>query len=535
MWPQILAIAWAQFRTTRNHLPRAGIGAYLGGLLLALWYCLYAGLATILAVRIPDVPLSELDRWLPVGLLGVFLFWQLVPLFTLSSGWSLQLNKLQVYPIKSSTLFGIETILRVTSAPEMLLIIAGAIAGLMRHPSVPVLAPLCLLLFVPFNLFVQLGLRDMILHSFERNRFRELFAVIVISISVLPQLLVRTSVGHALSPYFFAVAKGSVAPWREAATLGLGSYHLLDLLLLLTWNAASLAFANWMFNKSLRADDTFQSASRAFTLTGSRRETGLVSWPSRLFRDPLAVLVEKDLQSLARMPKFRVVFGMACILGIAVFIPLTLDAHQPGSSFLRSNFVPFVNLYGLLLLSDMLLLNAFGLDRAAAQTYFLAPIPLVTVIKAKNLTAVIFVVIQSTVVLLIAALAQARLTAMTVLSAVFASSVVTIFLLITGNITSLVAPRPIDPKQTFKKQAGAKMQLWLLACTVGMFVLVGFAYLARYAFNSDWVLLAVLGFEFLIGLVLYRFGLESAVTRGTRHRETIVALLSKNVAPLSLD
>ncbi|HEX4167584.1 MAG TPA: hypothetical protein VHZ55_19120 [Bryobacteraceae bacterium] len=535
MWQQILAITWAQFRTSRNHLPRTSFGTALGWFLLSLWYGLYAGLALFLAFRIPEMPLSDLARWLPTGLLGVFLFWQIIPLLTLSSGWSLQLNKLQIYPINDGTLFTIETILRVTSAPEMIIVLAGGLIGLLRHPHVPSLAPWLLLLFVPLNLFTQLGVRDLILHSFERNRFRELFAVVAISLGVLPQLLLRTSLGRSLRPYFFAVAGNGAAPWHEIASLSLGRYRILDIVLLLAWCAISFLFARWTFGKSLVADDSFQASSQPADQAAGRRRFSLSSWPTHVFSDPLAALIQKELRSLLRMPKFRVVFGMACVLGMAVFVPMTLNGNDPEYGFMRNNLLPFVNLYGLLLLSDTLLLNAFGLDRGAAQMYFLAPVSLYSVLMAKNIAAVTFVALQSAVVLLVAAIARAPLTKMAVGSALLASAVVTVFLLITGNTTSLAAARPIDPKQTFKKQAGAKMQLWLLGCSIGMFVLVGFAYLARYAFQSDWVLLAVLVFELIVGLIIYRLGLESAVKRGERDRETIVQLLSKSPSPVSLD
>jgi len=123
---------------------------------------------------------------------------------------------------------------------------------------------------------------------------------------------------------------------------------------------------------------------------------------------------------------------------------------------------------------------------------------------------------------------------MSVASGILASAVVTVFLLAAGNFTSLSMPRPIDPRQTFKKQAGAKMQIWLLACSLGLFVLVGFAFLARYALNSDSVFLLVLIFEFLVGLIVYHLGLQSAVERGLRNSETVVELLSRSSSPVSL-
>ncbi len=534
MWQQIFAIAWAQFRISRNHLPRTSFGSILSWLLTLVWYGLYTAFATFLAIKIPALSIDQLVKWLPSGLLAVFLFWQLVPLFTLSSGWSLQLNKLQIYPVHHRALFAIEIFLRITSAPVMIILLTGAAAGLSGNAAVPLGAPLALFLFLPLNLFLQLAIRDLVLHSFERNRFRELFAVAVISVAILPQLLLRTGLGLALKPYFFATAGSHAAPWYEVAALSLGRARLVDVVLLLFWIGASLAFANRMFKKSLEADDAFQNAPGKLAGQTEVARLSLSAWPSRVFRDPLAVLLQKELQSLVRMPRFRVLFGMSCILGIVVFVPVALNGNDSGSQFMRNNLIPVVNVYGLLLLSDSLLLNAFGLDRGAAQAYFLSPVPLGTVLKVKNLTAIFFVVLQSAAILLVAAIARATVTWMSVVSGLLASAVVTVFLLVTGNLTSLSMARPIDPKQTFKKQAGARMQMWLLACSVGLFVLVGFAFLARYALQSDWIFLAVLCFELLVGLIAYRLGLETAVARGNRDRELIVQRLSKGSSPVSL-
>ncbi len=533
MWKQIAAIAWAQFRIGRNHLPRAGLGTIVTWFALLFWYGLYTALALYLAWRIPQTSIGELTKWLPAGLLGIFLFWQVIPLFTLSSGWSLELNKLRIYPVNNGALFGIEALLRVTSSPEMLIVLAGAVAGLFRHAAIPTGAPLVILAFIPLNLFFQLGVRDLILHSFERNRLRELFAVVVIGVAVVPQLLLRTGLGPTLKPYFLAVAQSHWAPWYEAASLSLGRIRVSDIAFLLFWTAISFGFARWMFAKSLLAEDGFQRAAvETFRHDAVRFTFSAVA--TRVFRDPLGALIQKELQSLARMPRFRVLFGMSCILGIVVFVPAALNGNDPTSHFMQNNLLPVVNVYGLLLLSDTLLLNAFGLDRGASQAYFVVPLSLRTVLKAKNLTAVVFVVLQSAVILAVAAIARAQITWRSVASGLLASAVVTIFLLTIGNWTSLSMPRPTDPKQTFRKQGGAKMQIWLLGCTTGLFLLVGFAFLARYALQSDWALLAVLSFEFLVGLVVYHLGLESAAERGARNREKIVQVLSRSGSPVSL-
>src|ERR1700761_706420 len=533
-WTQIRAIAWAQMRIARNHLPRTNLGSVLAGLLSLLWDGLVAAPAIGFAFALPAVSLSDLRQFLPLGLLIVFLFWQLVPLFTLSSGWSLQLNKLRMYPVREQALFGIEVLLRVTAAPEMIVVLLGALVGLLRNPQVPLLWPLFLLLYIPFNLFLALAIHQLLVQSFERNRFRELFAMLLVSVGVLPQLLLHTPLGHTLKPYLWMIARGEPAPWFEIATFSLGSFAPLRLILLLAWISGFYWLASRQFAKSLLTEETFTPAGPAHRRFPARRlfET-LPRLPSRFLRDPMAALVEKELQSLLRMPRFRVLFGMACVFGVLVFVAVTFgDARN--NQFVRENPLLLINLYGLLFIGQVLSLNAFGFDRAAAQLYFLAPAPFETVLKAKNLAAGALIFLQAATTLLIALLARIPISPRAILDAAAATAVVALLFLSLGNLMSVAAPRPLDPKQTLRRQAGGKTQLWVLVCSLAMFLLIGFGFLAQWALDTHWALLGVLALEFAIGLIFYRVALDSAVERGLRNRERIIDALSKGASPIGI-
>src|ERR1700743_3750050 len=155
MWNQAGAIVWAQWRSTRNHLPRANLsGLVFSSVLTAVWYgafTYWAVLAAILLSRPED--LDTFRKVLPAALLLCFLYWQLIPVLLTSMGASLDLRKLLVYPIPKRALFAIEVILRISTGVEMLLILTGAAVGLLLNPKVPHGAPFSLGLFVLFNLF----------------------------------------------------------------------------------------------------------------------------------------------------------------------------------------------------------------------------------------------------------------------------------------------------------------------------------------------------------------------------------------------
>ncbi|MBV8828974.1 MAG: hypothetical protein JO108_07055 [Acidobacteriaceae bacterium] len=537
MWTQVLTIAWAQLRITRNHLPRTRAGPIVATILALLWYGLYVGGAIALASVLPSRSLAELRLFLPAGLLAVFAFWQIIPLFTLSGGWSLQLNKLQIYPVPDRSLFSLEVFLRLTTAPEMIILLCGALIGLLKNPALAVFSPFCLLLFLPFNLLLSLGIRELIMHSFARSRFRELFAILLVSISIVPQILVRTEWGQRSTPYLLRFARYRPMPWSNVARLSLSRGSLFDVGCLLAWTALACWFAWRQFEKTLRQDDAFQSAARSASVSeagGRRVGVRFFELLTRVFGDPLGALIEKELRSLLRTPRFRVILGMATFFSILLFMPLSLgNSHSAHGGFIHNNFLPVVTLYGLLLLSDSLLLNMFGFDRAATQVYFVTPVNLGSVVTAKNIVAIFFISIQCAVVLALSLgirIAGAKTSDLTM--TIGATAVVSLFYLAIGNLMSVYLARPIDPMQTFKKQAGGKAQLWFFGCSLGMFVLVGFAYLARWAFQTDWALVGVLLLEFAVGLIAYRIATQSALEYASTHREDIIDKLSKNLSPI---
>src|SRR5271166_3394179 len=128
MWNQAGAIVWAQWRSARNHLPRANVaGLVFTSGLTAIWYGGFAYVAVIVGFLLSRRDeLEAFHKILPPALLVCFLYWQIIPVLLTSMGASLDLRKLLVYPIPHRTLFSIEVLLRVTTGVEMLLLFTGA-------------------------------------------------------------------------------------------------------------------------------------------------------------------------------------------------------------------------------------------------------------------------------------------------------------------------------------------------------------------------------------------------------------------------
>ena len=66
---------------------------------------------------------------------------------------------------------------------------------------------------------------------------------------------------------------------------------------------------------------------------------------------------------------------MGFSFGILIWFPIAFGgSKQRSHSLMGDNYLTFVSVYALLLLSDTLFWNVFGFDRSAAQVYFLVPL-----------------------------------------------------------------------------------------------------------------------------------------------------------------
>src|SRR5579885_3057981 len=162
-----LTILWAQWRSVRNGYPRRGVA--WTAVVALIWYVLWAGLSVVIARIFSEAEnLPMIHNVLPSGLFIVFLYWQLIPLLMATTGSTLELRKLRVYPIPESQLFRLEMMLRVTSGIEMIILLAGITVGVTLNPRLPGWALFAVLAYIVFNLSIAIGLRDLLARLLSR-------------------------------------------------------------------------------------------------------------------------------------------------------------------------------------------------------------------------------------------------------------------------------------------------------------------------------------------------------------------------------
>jgi ABC-2 type transport system permease protein len=500
------------------------------------WYGLWAAMALATALALAEADLPQLRTYLPVGLLGVCAYWQLMPVLSASMGSSLDLRKLLAYPIPHRKLFVVEVLLRFTTALEMVLLLAGGVAGLLANPvaggwrgaSRIVLA---LPLFVVFNLLLSSGTRSLIERLLSRRKVREVAVLLMAMLWVLPRLLMYLGYGRRSLGRLGAAMQTLGLPWTAAARAVLGRTEALALGSLCLWTAVAWWFGRWQFERTLRYDATAAQATRARP-DGPR--VAITEWfytfPARLWRDPLAGIVEKELRSLARTPRFRTVFIMGFTFGLVVWLPVVARRNESSPSW----FLTVVCVYALTLLGQVSYWNCFGFDRSATAFYFAAPVPLGRVLAGKNIAALIYIYLE--VLMVITVTTALRLSGGwgIAIETLIVMGICALYLLALGNWGSVRYPRGLSGERV-SQGGGRGFQGFLFVIYPFALLPVGLAYLARYAFDSEVMFGLVLGIAAIIGGVFYWIALDSATKTLTERREQIVQVLSQSDGPVSTE
>ena len=224
---------------------------------------------------------------------------------------------------------------------------------------------------------------------------------------------------------------------------------------------------------------------------------------------------------------------MGFTFGLVIWLPVALGRSGATQSFLGSNYLTVVSVYSLLLLSEVCFWNSFGFDRSAAQLYFLAPVPFSKVLIGKNLSALLFIMIEILAVTAVCALLGMPLDPLKLAEAFAVAGVVSIFLLGAGNLMSIRQARGVNPDSSFRSGAAGRVQAVLLVVYPIAFVPAGLAYLARYALESEAAFFGVLALDAIVGGIVYKIALESAVDLALNTKERLLGALAAGEGPIS--
>lgn len=532
------AILWAQWRTILNFYRKPQMGGYwVGTAVMAIWYLMMAvgavGIAVILG-RVRPSAFGGFELVLTFGFLAAFLYWQVVPVFLASTGMSIDTKRLMVYPVPERELFLIEVLLRFSTGIEVMLLLTGVFAGLVRNPEIPSWAPYTIPLFVAFNLYLSAGVKDLVGRVMERRGIREVVVLGLVVLMVSPQMVAMMGLPAGVRAALVNFNQ-SLFPWGVAAGLAMGKKLALNLPLSLLYLGLAVWFGRWQFHRSLHFDlDGVRAKSgHGGSTSGSIWWLWLFQWPRRLFRDPLAALVEKEMQSLARSSRFRLVFFMGFTFGLVVWLPLAFGRNGLSRQGpVESNFLTWISVYSVMMLGEVALFNSFGFDRTAAQLYWIAPVRIRTVLVAKNITASVFIFLELTIITIVCLLLRLPISTSKIGEAFAVTIVLAVFFTALGNLGTVYYPRAANPQNSWKSRSGGKFQIWMLLAYPVLGMPVGLAYLARYAFETQLAFYAVLGMVLCLAVAFYHVAMETAEGLALERREKILTALSQGEGPI---
>ncbi len=528
----IAAILRAQLLSMRM----GGRGRVFSVITGLFWYGVWVVVACAVYLGISGASADRLRILLPLGALAVCLYWQAMPILSASMGSALDMRKLMVYPVPHARLFQVEVLLRLTTGVEMLMVLAGSVAG-MFHRSVAMgwLSLPAVLIYVAFNLLLASGTRSLLERLLSKRKVRELLVFMIFMLWMLPRFLFATGHRPRLTGNWTHLMESVAWPWTAAAWAALGRSELPALLSLAAWTLLAAWFGRTQFERNLRFD--------AVAAQATPQTNGVSPWqvaaeafyrfPARWLRDPLAAIVEKELRSLARTPRYRMVFVMGFSFGLMVWLPMILGSRADRNSTLSHHFLTLVCVYALTLLGQVSFWNCFGFDRSAALIYFAAPQPLSQTFAGKNLAALVFIYMEVFILAGVTALFGVNPGVSQLLETLIVIGICSLYMLALGNISSVQYPRGLNPERVSQGGAASRFQALIMLLYPLSLLPVLLAYVARYAFASEIAFYLVLGFAGIVGAALYWIAMESAVATAMKHRERIMHDLSTAEGPVT--
>lgn len=529
----IAAILRAQFVIMRRTFGKSAALSLIGGV---LWYGLWTIAAAATLFFTASASPGDLNRMLVLVFAGVCLYWQVIPVVSASMGSALDLRKLLAYPIPHPRLFVVEILLRLTSGCEMLLVLAGAGAGLQlnRAGRGGLAVPAALAVFALFNVLLASGVRSLLERLLMRRNVREVLVVLTAALWVIPRFLAQTGFHSTFFDRALHAAMAVALPWSAAAHAAVGELRLAPWLSLAVWTSAAAWFGRAQFERSLRYD---AAASQALPREAPVRE----AWAARFFRvpalllgDPLAAIVEKELRTLFRAPAFRSLFLMGFTFGILVWLPVAIgrSAGANSGSFLSQHFLTIVSTYALTLLGQVTYWNCFAFDRSAAAFWLVSPQPPAAVLMGKNIASLVPVYLEIAILTVISLVLRLVPGWEAVLEAFAVVAICSLYMLAMGNVTSVEYPRGINPERVGRGGGSGRFQTLVLVFYPLAILPVALAYLARYAFGSDRAFAVALALAAVVGAIVYKLALDSASSTMSRRRETLLRTLSIGEGPV---
>jgi len=541
VWEQVRLVAGLRWRILRNNLRKKNnqwdlIGIIIAGIFAAL---AVMGVSVGFGFGAYTLMSGGHEAWIALPFWGVFLFWQLFPVFTAGFGAGFEFRTLLRFPLSLRAFYiiglayGLADFAAIASICWLIAMILGAtVANAVVLPAMLVIS----LLFVLMNITLERLIGSWLERILARRRSREIFFALFIGFIVSVQFInpILQRYGHSARPWvgqvlpYLAIFPPSLA---SRAVIGASQNHFGDTLLGFAGiSAYALLFSAFLwlrFAKQYRGEELSETAAPSHSRVRPVARTAGQSDALRLLTPQVAAVLRKEFRYLTRNS-----FSFFLLIMPPVFVLLfttefagrhpTAAKHPVSTEF----FFPGMMAYLILILMAPAY-NSFAYDGKAIQSYFTAPVSFREVFLGKNLLQVAMLAFE----LILSIVAFSYLVALPSWPVLLATIAAIVFFisgqLSIANWSSLCFPRKLN----FGQMRGQRQS--------GMAVLISFAtqillggicapilFMSRWT-GDRWLPAEVFAFLAAAAIAGYIASLDPLAALAEKKKESLIDALSR--------
>jgi hypothetical protein len=541
VWEQIRLVAGLRWRILANNLRKkhnqwdliglifAGIfgGLFVIGLCVAFYFGAYSFLS------------GGHEAWLALLFWGIFLFWQLFPIFTAGFGVGFEFRTLLRFPLSLRAFYviglayGLADFAAIASICWLTAMILGAaVANASVLPAMLVVTALFVLMNITLERMIGSWLERILARRRSREMFFALFILFAVSVQFINPLVQRY--GRTAQPWvrhllpYLSVFPPSLA---GRAIAGAAQNHFTDTLLGVAGISAYMLLFSlllWLrFATQYRGEELSESAAPARAAVRSVSRTAAGSDALRLLTPQVAAVLRKEFRYLTRNS-----FAFFLLIMPPVFVLLfttqfagrhpTATKHPVSVEF----FFPGMMAYLILILMAPAY-NSFAYDGKGIQTYFTSPVSFREVFLGKNLLQAGMLAFE----LILSMVAFSYLVGLPSLPVLLATLAAIIFN-VTGqfaiaNWSSLCFPRKLN----FGQMRGQRQSGMAVLVSFGTQILLGgisapILFMSRWT-GDKWLPAEVFAFLAAVAIAGYSSSLDPLASLAEKKKETLIDALSR--------
>lgn len=539
---QIRLVAGLRWRILRNGLRRKNNQWDLIGIIVASVFASFfvIGLCFAFSFGAYTFLSGGHETWMAFLFWGIFIFWQLVPVFTAGFGASFEFRNMLRFPLSLPAFYAIGLAYGLADFPAVAsicwltaMIIGATVANPTLLPAMLLICGLFLLMNVTLGRMIGSWLERVLARRRSREIFFALFILFAVSVQFLNPILQRY--GRSTLPWvkhllpYLSVFPPSLA---GQAIAGAAQNHFSDLLIGVAGiSAYALIFSLflWMrFATQYRGEELSETAAPARTTLRPVSRTDQQSGDAlRLLTPQVAAVLRKEFRYLTRNS-----FAFFLLIMPPVFVLLfttqfagrhpTATKHPVSTEF----FFPGMMAYLILILMAPAY-NCFAYDGRGIQTFFTCPVSFREVFLGKNLLQASMLVFELTLSML-AFSYLVGLPSLPVLVATLAAVVFNVagqFAI--ANWSSLSFPRKLN----FGQMRGQRQSGMAVLVSFGTQILLGgisapILFMSRWT-GDKWLPAEVFAFLAAAAMAGYISSLDPLAALAEKKKETIIEALSR--------